>query len=197
MYLSEIYLAPWIFPADSLTRQFIIKSIFGEKLTISDPKFEYRNVPPAMKAFIDKYGAVLMKAIVSKDERGQLLSIPFFGNGSDWGEAEHESFLKDYINGADADDLFSHIHGDDDIDYFMYDYGANGDAYDIEDMFSVPELDDDFQTVIDNMTLAEAIKYGGVSMEWLKAAKATGVANWNEADLKKLSEMYSEVQGKL
>lgn len=178
MMLKDIGLAPWFYPKDSPTKYFIVKVLLGEeKVKLkTKPKFEIRDIagmPSGMKSFIKTHGAVLMAALIEGKD------IPFFGHGSDWPWSAHKDFLENILAGMSAQDLCDkHIHGDDDIDYFQYSYGADGDSYDIEDEYNDKTLSDDFLEL--DSDLYTDIKFGLVSMEWYIAAKKLGLTNWEK-----------------
>jgi hypothetical protein len=191
MQLKDLPLAPWFYPANSLTKHFFIRVILGEeKLKFKGrPSFEVKgapDMPTNMKSFIRRHGATIFLAMLNGKD------TPIFGNGSDWDESAHRDFLEDILDGMSTENLYEkHIHGDDDIDYFRYSYGADGDAYDIEDEYKDPTLSGEFTELESNLYIN--IKYGLVSMDWYKAAKKLGITKWDKKQLRKIDKAYSAV----
>ena len=193
MKKEDLWRVPWIFSDKRET----IRIVFGQKITkgttISGKSALAASLPPELASFVEKYGAVILRALFDGKD------TPFFGDGSDWGVAEHKSFLEDYINGATADELYEkHIGSDDDIDYFQYGYGADGDLYDIEDEYQPESLGitDAWYDLEGKFTLAEDIKYGLISKDWLEAANGLGILSWPPVKLNKLDKAYTAVQEK-
>ena len=191
MRLKDLPLVPWFYPTDSLTKHFFVKAILGDdKVKFKGrPSFEVKNaldMPANIKEFIKKHGATIFLAMLDGKD------TPIFGDGSDWDELGHRDFLEDVIDGMSAENLYEkHIHGDDDIDYFQYGYGADGDGYDIETDYKDPTLISDFNDLEDG--LYNAMKFGLVSMSWLKAAKKLGITKWDKKQLRKIDKAYSDV----
>ena len=163
-----------------------IKIVFGDANIKAE---EFKGMPKPIIDFLNKHGGTIIKALHDG------MDIPFFGDGSDWPSSEHEGFLSYAISdGFDAEDAYEEfIHGDDDIDYFKWSYGAEGDAYDIEDKYNDPDLSEDWYDALDGLSLVESIKYGFVSKSWYEAAVKLGVDKLSEAELKKINDRYNAV----
>ena len=163
-----------------------IKIAFGDTNIKAE---EFKGMPKPIMDFLKKHGGVIIKALHDG------MDIPFFGDGSDWPASEHEGFLSYAMSdGFDAEDAVEEfIHGDDDIDYFNYSYGGEGDVFDMEDKYNDPDLNEDWYDTMENLTLAQAMKYGFVSKDWYEAAIKLGVDKLSENEIEKINERYSEV----
>jgi hypothetical protein len=157
-----------------------IKVVFGDADIKSG---EFKGMPKPLLDFLNKHGGKVIKGL------HEGIDTVFFGDGSDWAQSDHEGFL-DYAmsDGFDAEDAYeTFIHGDDDIDYFRYQYGCEGDQYDDDDLIQ------DWNDLAYEASLSDAIKYGFVSKSWYDAAVKLGVDKLSEAELKKIDDRYEAV----